>query len=1303
MAVRTITTRLAVDGETAFKKTMTEINASLRAIRSEMELSEAQFKGQANSIEALTAKDKLLREEIEQQTVKVRALEQAMRDAAQVYGENSAQADRYRARLNNARAELIGMNRALNDNSRYMREAQESANHTARSIDEFGSSTEKSGSAVNVLASALAAAGVVRGIQQISRAIRECVNASVDFESAMAGVQKVAKMSDGDLSAMGDDIKRLSTEIPATTTEIAAVAEASARLGIAQEDILSFTRVMLDLGESSNMSAEEAATALARFANIAGTQAEDYERLGSTIVALGNNFATSEAEITAMASRLASAGTLAGLTEAEIMALAAAMSSVGIEAEAGGTAMTQTLTAMEKAVTEGGGKLEEFARIAGMSSGEFAAVWEAEPIAAIQAFITGLGGLDESGESATLALDELGLAGVRQSNMLKSLGLASETLTGAVETANRAWADNTELAATAAARYDTTEAKMQMAANAAGNLKIAIGDALAPALGELAEAGADGLDRAAKFIEQNPWLVQAITSVAAAAALFAGAMATCNAVMAVAKVAQEALNAAMSANPVLTVAAAVGSFIAAMRVYSETLGAAEAETQALTDGLEESRRAYEETGESIRNEAGDVLAMADALEKLAAVENKSAAQKAAMADLVAELNAAVPGLTLAYDQESDSLNMTGEAIRNVARAEAERQLRQADYERLVELYRQQAATARDLAAAKERLGAAEAELNAMIEAGTYGTMGYELATSAAEQAVVQAKGSVNELTAAQEDSRAEAAALEETFDSTAGSVEDFSRTSRAAAEATAEQAKSLKELEKTSRDLAASADTLGKALKEQAEDGDLSLKTALDLIDAGYGAALAIDTETGAVTLNRAAYIELATAKINDQIASLEVQTQAKRNAEALYAEATEASRAGSAYWDAAAGRAAALKDGDTTAIEAQIAALKQARAELQSFTRASQDAGRASSSRAKKAQTEAERELAAYKELKAELDHQKNLELVTERDYYVKLKEYRDRYLTDEGNLAEYRRVTEQIYKYDKALADSEAALWAEQTEALTEELEGRVKGLESQRKSIEDKLSGYGELFTRDQKGNMTVDEIQEDINAIERYRSALEGLRELEVPRDLMDEVLAMNVDDATEYGERLLRMSDTQWETYSEKWNEKQKLAADVAEQFYKDQLAELETEYDGKLSEALAGLTDTAFQSGADTAKGLIEGLASQEEALYAKARAMEQEVARILKDAWKDIPSNAEIAASLNQEVLRTEPPATARDVQQAVAAGVNGMQTAFAGIGSASPGAVGAVYLDSQKVGRILLPGLRAEERANPEVVDDR
>lgn len=62
--------------------------------------------------------------------------------------------------------------------------------------------------------------------------------------------------------------------------------------------------------------------------------ANDYGKLGSVIVALGNNFATTESDIVQMATRLAASGELAGLSEAQIMALSTAMSSVGIEAEA---------------------------------------------------------------------------------------------------------------------------------------------------------------------------------------------------------------------------------------------------------------------------------------------------------------------------------------------------------------------------------------------------------------------------------------------------------------------------------------------------------------------------------------------------------------------------------------------------------------------------------------------------------------------------------------------------------------------------------------------------------------------------------------------------------------------------------------------------------------------------------------------------------------------------------------------------------------------------------------------------------
>ena len=231
---------------------------------------------------------------------------------------------------------------------------------------------DKASQAFGAVHEAIVAAGIATALKEIYQYFADCAQASMDFESAITGVAKTTDLTDDELAAMSDAIKEMSTEIPATTEEIAAVAEAAGQLGIQKDSLLDFTEVMTMLGTATNMTADEAATALARFANITGTSADNYDRLGSVIVALGNNFATTESEITAMATRLASAGTLAGLSESEILALSAAMSSVGIEAEAGGTAMTETMNAIETAVAQGNETLTEFARIAGMTSAEFA-------------------------------------------------------------------------------------------------------------------------------------------------------------------------------------------------------------------------------------------------------------------------------------------------------------------------------------------------------------------------------------------------------------------------------------------------------------------------------------------------------------------------------------------------------------------------------------------------------------------------------------------------------------------------------------------------------------------------------------------------------------------------------------------------------------------------------------------------------------------------------------------------------------------------------------------------------------------
>ncbi|VTS13511.1 phage tail protein [Streptococcus pseudoporcinus] len=322
------------------------------------------------------------------------------------------------------------------------------------------------------------------------------VKAAIDYESAFAGVKKTvdeAVDSNGRVTISYNDlsngIRDMAKQLPASASEIAHVAEVAGQLGIRTEDVLGFTRTMIDMGESTNLSASDAAAAIAKIANITGMTSSEYQRFGSAVVALGNNFATTESDIVEMTNRIAASGKLAGLTNQEMLALATAMSSVGIEAEAGGTAMTQTLTSIEKAVVEGGADLSKFAEIAHMSSADFAKAWKEKPITALQEFIKGLGDLDSKGESATKVLDELGLSGVRQSNMLKSLGLASKTLGNAINTSNKAWSENTALTNEANKRYETTASKLKMLKNEITDAAIEFGGPLIDAMRSGLEAG----------------------------------------------------------------------------------------------------------------------------------------------------------------------------------------------------------------------------------------------------------------------------------------------------------------------------------------------------------------------------------------------------------------------------------------------------------------------------------------------------------------------------------------------------------------------------------------------------------------------------------------------------------------------------------------------------------------------------------------------------------------------------------------------------------------------------------------------
>ena len=559
---------------------------------------------------------------------------------------------------------------------------------------------DKAGQAFNQVHEAIVAAGIAVALKEIYEYFASCAQASMDFESAITGVAKTTDLTDEELAAMSDSIKALSTEIPATTEEIAAVAEAAGQLGIQKDALLDFTEIMTMLGTATNMTADEAATSLARFANITGMATDNYGRLGSVIVDLGNNFATTESEIVAMGTRLASAGKLAGLTEPEIMALAAAMSSVGIEAEAGGTAMTQTLNAIEKAVAKGGDDLSEFARIAGMSSEEFSSAWKNDAMSALTSFIGGLGKLDEQGESTVLVLEDLGLTGIRQSNMLKALGLAADQMTGAVNTANTAWQQNTALTNEANNRYATAQSRLTMMQNAYNNLKVAIGDAYTPALSEAYGVGTKVLNSVTKFVQANPGVVAAITGLATAlgAAAVAAAAFALKAKLAAAAAAFLA-TVTPGVNVIMGVAAAVGVLTAgiialASSAANDAVPSVKELTEAargMREAMDEAKATYDDTVTSTMAAAGVADTYIGKLEEMEAAGLNTDEQHRQYHNTLALLCQVVPELADYIDLETDTINGGTEALRANTEAWKQNAMQQAYQDQLTELYSQYSA------------------------------------------------------------------------------------------------------------------------------------------------------------------------------------------------------------------------------------------------------------------------------------------------------------------------------------------------------------------------------------------------------------------------------------------------------------------------------------------------------------------------------------------------------------------------------------------------------------------------------------
>lgn len=305
-----------------------------------------------------------------------------------------------------------------------------------------------------------------------------------EYESAFAGVKKTVTATEEEFAQLRKDIIEISKEIPSSASEIAEVMEIAGQLGIAKDSLTDFTKTMINMGVSTNLEAATSADMFARFANITNMANYDekgisnYERLGSVVVDLGNNFATTEEEIVTMATNLAATGDMVGLSHAQIMALATSMSATGIKAEKGGSAMSKLLKKIQLAVETNSESLNDYAVVANMTGEQFAKTFKEDSIVALSAFIDGLNDTERNGASAIAVLNNMGLSEVRLSDVILRLANSEGLMTKAIDMANTAWEGNTALSEEAGKRYETFGSQLTIMKNTFEALGIAAYDNL---------------------------------------------------------------------------------------------------------------------------------------------------------------------------------------------------------------------------------------------------------------------------------------------------------------------------------------------------------------------------------------------------------------------------------------------------------------------------------------------------------------------------------------------------------------------------------------------------------------------------------------------------------------------------------------------------------------------------------------------------------------------------------------------------------------------------------------------------------
>lgn len=902
MPTRTISTKLAIEGESQYRQAVQSINSTYSQLNSQLKLVESEFQNQQNTLTALQAKEKALADIQSTLSQKVQTCKEAYSNAqsamstykakiddlkgaleknktaldgmdsatkksgqqwlsyktqideaeaklkvlASTSGDTSAEEEKLRQEIDQARAamdkledetggaaktagELLQEQRnlstemdkaeagysacekacsswkkqetdaqiALNNtnaelerNGKYLDEAKKSSDGCAKSIDEFGNSTEKSQSALQGLASVLAGAALKRAIKEMAEAFNECVDASAEFASQMSTVKAISGATQSEMQQLTDLAKEMGATTKFTATEAGQGLEYMAMAGWKADEMLDGLAGIMNLaaaaGEDLGRTSDIVTDALTAF----GLTAADSAHFSDVLAQAAAN---SNTNVTMMGESFKMVATTAGSLNYSIDDVAVAlgaMANQGLKSEMAGTALATALTRMSGTNDKATQAMDKL----GLSMFDVATGKSKALSVFLDELREAFSGLNQQQvvNYAYMLAGQKGMKGLQA--IINTSEADWEKLTAAIAGCNGA----AELMAQT--KLDNYAGQVTLLKSAFDALTVSIGDVLTPVLGDMAEAATSALNWMNDVVKNHPSVVAAVVAVTVAiAALVAGAV-TMTVVIPAVTAAWTAMTTAMKANSiglvitaVTAAVAAIGTFIAVLKSHHAAQMVSTNAAKAFNETLEEQKEAFTDLQAETASTIETTNALATSVINLANSAATSKADHDALLSTIEQLNEAVPGLNLAFDEQTGTLNKTTEEI--LAQVDAHNQLSEAQtkQERYNELLLDQSTIQNKITESETAIAEAQERYNQLLDESPLNYFNSE--AKDCRKTIADKEEAVRRLNESLEDVNGELEQLGPEIDAFASSQENASEAIQAATNIANNLAEALVELQ----------------------------------------------------------------------------------------------------------------------------------------------------------------------------------------------------------------------------------------------------------------------------------------------------------------------------------------------------------------------------------------------------------------------------------------------------------------------------------------------------------------------------